>query len=528
MKCRDIKIYLTYTLLFFLFEFSAQGQSFLYHTDPNLLPAGSQKVILTHDEGCIVLYDLASYNPIYLCRFDSNGINLWSKKFDFPGNKLIAWDIIELLNHSFKITGTEASTTGPYGAFFIMHVDSIGNLLSMVIDADSTHIPSGDVAICGKKNNDIFISALINIDPIPYNYGMLAQIDSGGNTVWLQYFSPDTNTYISSSVIGSRMDDGSIILSGFFSYINVPLSGYFFIAKFDSSGSILWTKNSEVMTHIDYPWSHKAVEINGNYFMTVGVGYTDSVNCYSISNSGTFNWNKKYGLFAGNSYLMKTHDNRLIIACSDMDLNYSSVNFEIDTSGNPVRRINFELVYPPFLTDIAASYETSSGKIISYLVESSTGIWEHAFASLDSVLQVPCVTAIYPNPQVVSYPGSMLSSGSTIPGTLGYTDITSSIVTSSYNLSSGDFCILLSDADMQLGEDFEIAPNPASTFINVHTNGQSENSELNIFNIAGQKVFSKPISGTSETIHIEHFARGIYFAQLQTEKGVSVKKLVVE
>ncbi len=74
---------------------------------------------------------------------------------------------------------------------------------------------------------------------------------------------------------------------------------------------------------------------------------------------------------------------------------------------------------------------------------------------------------------------------------------------------------------------FGIYPNPASTQVAVATDGG--NFSLSVFNTAGQKVLTTPISETNNVIDVSRLARGLYMVELSDRAGQKAyRKLIVE
>jgi hypothetical protein len=68
-----------------------------------------------------------------------------------------------------------------------------------------------------------------------------------------------------------------------------------------------------------------------------------------------------------------------------------------------------------------------------------------------------------------------------------------------------------------------IYPNPASDYIVINSEGRS--LEVNIYNIAGQKV----ISSFNETrVDISSLSKGLYFVDANVDGVSAVQKLIVE
>jgi hypothetical protein len=81
--------------------------------------------------------------------------------------------------------------------------------------------------------------------------------------------------------------------------------------------------------------------------------------------------------------------------------------------------------------------------------------------------------------------------------------------------------------DPQVSSNIEISPNPANDFINIQSL-DSPISEIRIYNVTGQLVFSEKIQKQEHLVNTSKFESGIYLISIETEQGIGVKKLVVE
>jgi len=68
-----------------------------------------------------------------------------------------------------------------------------------------------------------------------------------------------------------------------------------------------------------------------------------------------------------------------------------------------------------------------------------------------------------------------------------------------------------------------VYPNPASTLLNVKSNGTVTN--VNLVNTIGQVVYS---NNTNTTIDISKFESGVYFIQIDTEHGTTTQKILIK
>ncbi len=73
---------------------------------------------------------------------------------------------------------------------------------------------------------------------------------------------------------------------------------------------------------------------------------------------------------------------------------------------------------------------------------------------------------------------------------------------------------------------FNVYPNPAQDVVNI--NSQVALKSVSIVNYTGQVVYQTPASGNDVQINTADLAAGIYVLQLETESGVSSRKLIIE
>ncbi|MBR1774291.1 MAG: T9SS type A sorting domain-containing protein [Bacteroidales bacterium] len=71
-----------------------------------------------------------------------------------------------------------------------------------------------------------------------------------------------------------------------------------------------------------------------------------------------------------------------------------------------------------------------------------------------------------------------------------------------------------------------VYPNPAKDIINISSSEQI--NEVEIINFAGQIVYSSKEKSKNLTINTQNFEKGNYLVQIQTDKGLSTKKIVIE
>lgn len=91
-----------------------------------------------------------------------------------------------------------------------------------------------------------------------------------------------------------------------------------------------------------------------------------------------------------------------------------------------------------------------------------------------------------------------------------------------------DLSILTSAEEEATIDDWLIAPNPVSSQLNI-SNLQMTNCSIELYNLAGQKVYSSSVSnGDVQNIDVRSIASGVYFLRISNDDGARTKKVVIE
>ncbi|MFC5269835.1 T9SS type A sorting domain-containing protein [Adhaeribacter terreus] len=97
------------------------------------------------------------------------------------------------------------------------------------------------------------------------------------------------------------------------------------------------------------------------------------------------------------------------------------------------------------------------------------------------------------------------------------------------SLFSADYIYTVSGLKEELQNSFSLYPNPTSGFLTLELS-TAQSAEVTIFNALSQQILHKTVAKTEEKVQFDlsKVAKGIYLVQVQTEKQVVVKKIVVE
>ncbi|MNE67854.1 hypothetical protein D3C80_1634880 [compost metagenome] len=129
------------------------------------------------------------------------------------------------------------------------------------------------------------------------------------------------------------------------------------------------------------------------------------------------------------------------------------------------------------------------------------------------------------------YPNYSWSNGATTQNTTG-TQAGSYIltVTNSNGCQDKDTVVIISNPCLGLAEnttlEFSMYPNPASDVVFVETN--ASNSEVVIYSMNGQALFTQRNSGSDFTLNLADFAEGVYWFTVTSSEGTVNQRLVIK
>ena len=111
--------------------------------------------------------------------------------------------------------------------------------------------------------------------------------------------------------------------------------------------------------------------------------------------------------------------------------------------------------------------------------------------------------------------------GDVIPNTANiYFDFNPAIVTNTFLT---EFVSVLK-VDSFLNNQTIIYPNPTSNVLNIES--KTNISNIEIIDINGRSLLSKPLDSNSTSINVESLSKGVYFVKVSNEKGNFVQKFI--
>lgn len=110
--------------------------------------------------------------------------------------------------------------------------------------------------------------------------------------------------------------------------------------------------------------------------------------------------------------------------------------------------------------------------------------------------------------------------------TAGYDTLFSACWQGSNNVISGNFAYVKIDSvdmlgvkSVEIGGGFSLYPNPVKD--DLHVKSERDITELNVFNMAGQKVLSQKNNSKDPQINVANLAKGVYIIQMTDKYGNS-------
>jgi hypothetical protein len=425
-------------------------------------------------------------SEICIFKLDTNGNFLWANSIG--GNGLGTTNDLDII----------ASTT----------VDINGNLLVYGFYASPT-ITLGAFSLSNTFNMNLFFAKYDT------NGNVLWAKSSGGGAINQSGFYPGG---ISSDENGNFVLTGNFEPSIEFDSISLVGSGSFnsavFIAKFDSSGNVLWARcdpsSQGLGTAITF-------DKNGNIFFTgFFVSPTITFDTITLNNYDTT------GIYE-DFFIVKYDAYGNVIWANVAGGNSSCVggNIATDSNGNILVAGAFfgnNLVFGGTTLASAGFYDGFFVKYDSF----GNAIWAKSFGTsnadgpsgilVDSNNDI-YVTGLFEGPILSLIPVSIVNSGF-----LSYDLFIAKLNASTVGIE-----------ELALQSSLSIAPNPFTFQTTISFKEEQTNSSLRIFDIVGKEVKSFTFSGKQLKFEKEDIKSGVYILQcVDKNKIVSTKKIVIQ
>lgn len=405
----------------------------------------------------------------------------------------------------------------------------------------------------------------------------VCKIDSNGNVLWAKSIGNGICEAfaIQSGSAGSSYVTGTFKNTCVFGTYSLTSSGGTdnFIVKLDNNGNILWALKTggtfddfSGSITLDYygslyvAGSFKSAASFGPYFLISAGGYDSFVT--KINSSGSFLWAKKYGGTSddadavvsangtGNIYV----GNNCVPPVTLGAITFTSGNsfiHKVDTSGNVIWANKFETTSGQcFINSISNDFVGnvfSTGSFYGGTCSFGTNTLSAAvltadpFGSMDGFVSKLDGSGNFRWVKKLDGPG--YAGGKAIEYRSGKIAVTGNysktLVVDSYSISAPfsfgtyPFVIELGDDEVGIKETIKelrvsIYPNPVHDKIFIELKEHSEELYFSLVDETGKELLRKKRITSNEFIDVSHYAKGIYFLQLETNNQTAMRKIVIE
>ncbi len=356
----------------------------------------------------------------------------------------------------------------------------------------------------------------------------MIKTDANGDTLWTRTLGiPNAGDYVCS--VEQTIDSGYILVG---STSNAAGINDIYLIKTDKNGELSWSKT---FGGAGDDWGFSVQQTNDGGFVvagrtsSIGAGNFD-VCLIKLDSIGNLNWSKTYGS-TGNEYgysVLQTSDGGFVVAgfAEIFPLvNNDAYLIKLDPNGDTLWTRTFgegnnDFVYMAVQTFdggyiMVGVTQGIAGNHGIYLIKTdpsgNSGCYEGSIATT-----VFTVTMQTTNPPTIS--GFIPINVTTSPLITGSGGITNTVC-----LNNGFFT-------PDIHNQFLISPNPTSSSLTIHTSLNLQNSEVEIYNLLGETVCKTmfPVGKEEITIDVSDLSPGLYFVKVQTEKGTSAQKLIIQ
>lgn len=502
---------------------------------------------------------------IFICKYTSAGAFVWAKQIsartvntyeyrpvialDGSGNVIIS-GLFQGTQDFNPGTGTFMMTAGSVGNLFLEKLDNNGNFIwAKCVNGNSWQMPSD---LQADASGNIYLGGYLqgtadfDMDAGVHNLtaaststpaGFIAKYDASGALSWANQIGgstsggtfdvvnalaldPSGNVYVTGSFDGTEdLDPGAATLM-------MTAGGAFqaFVMKLTNAGNLVWVKQTQGGSSSEIRGNSIAVDANGNtyytgdYYGTVDLdpgaglhtitssGTNTQIFVSKLDNAGNFAWG---GMQGGDGTLdfgsAITLDNNGNVYCTGFFS--KTVDFDMSSAVHSVTSTM------PGFTETYINKMDANGNFVWVKVLENGNIYGTALA-------VDPDGDIYVTGQLNDYWNVDFD-----PDTAAVHYITAAGQTDAYLLK-------LKSATAGVDEKaanavFAMYPNPSAELVNIYKpmNGQAT---MRLFSLTGELLLSHTMNGNTDQIDVSGLSNGIYFLQLQDEKGnISSQKLQV-
>ena len=505
--------FLRLAFLFIILIKTTFSQNTFHHiyTGNNKRVYGNDISATRNNNYVITGYIQDSLDKLVAINIDEFGNENWLKVF-VDSNDVRGEKIIQSYDNSFIVIAKSSDDLS------IIRLDSLGSFMAK----KSIHLT--DYFLYNPKiilayDSGLVISAIANKNVL--NQKAIIKLDKFDNLEWAKLFLNTSNT-------------GGDIISDNVGYTIVSSSyGRIALSRLDLGGTIQWTRYTELTTFSLINGISRTSD--AGYIM---VGSKDTSSCTGqidgliirTDSAGIIKWINEYYDYCGDTRMYNAFEeqNGNYIVSSEVlpFFDYECAIISIDSLGN----INW---YKNYANNSARPFKvvnTSDGGFLT----STTGLNHDLGFDLlsiyviktDSIGETSCLdsTATF---QIIS--PNFVNDTMTIIDSLISISINNSILTEVSALNKHVLCSQSTEVNnLAEGFDFEIFPNPASSYVQVVLKSAKNSVHYEIINYSGTRIKEGSHTGESNfKIDLSGLYTGLYLLRVEFNNRIVIKKIII-
>lgn len=481
----------------------------------------------TSDGGYVVAGETTSYGAgdkdIFVLKIDVNGVEQWTKTYGSTfADDGFSITIKQTSDLGFIVSGsTNGFGAGSYDDSYIIKINNTGTVQwekrisgsSWDRFRDVVELSTGDFLLTGDDGS----YSAGNLD------AHVVKISSTGNLIWIKNLGTSFREH-SQSII--ELPNGNYLLSGNTCDNSSSNAAYPFIIKTTNSGTVIWGKEYNISTF--FTDINETIMLNDGNLLNIGETRSSDLANHDIfllktDTNGTVIWSKKYG-GTGNDIGVNIREktngeliisaftgsfgnaNQLLLINTDASGNAiwsktygGSSNDELDWWGKPM-----ELLTTNEIIIAGGTMSYGAGNEDVYIVK--TNECGESYCNEQTVtLTTTSLSVTDSNFNVLTTSGGSLVNTNSIVNTISFAEN----VLCDSNLVSVNTII-------EVNKNLIVYPNPTFDYLNVKINKGFEIQNIEIYSVTGQKVDTKSIDKTGESIKIDisNLNEGFYFLKV--------------
>ncbi len=417
-----------------------------------------------------------------------------------------------------------------YSSFVIIKLNPFGDTLWTKEYRKSLSSFSGGASNSIIKTKDYkYVFSGSFVDSTNNRNALLVKIRDNGDTVWTKTYGG--TSFDNANIVCQTPDSGYVLMGVTQSFSNGPASD-FYLVKTDKIGNLQWqraygtTSSEECISG--------QITLDGGFILSGSQSTgSSSSNFYIVKTDflGNLQWQHTYSNTNGVCFIKQLHDSSYILtgAQSVSGMGYQGCLLKINKAGSFIWQKNYggngdDWFYsiPLVLSDgsiVVAGQQTVGGNPIGMLVKTDDAgnqQWLRTYyKDISSDNYFYDVRHTNDNGFIMSGDAVVLSADPWL------------VKVDSNGCEYAGCNVGIEELRVDGGE-IEIYPNPATNELILTTTNQSLKT-IRIYNILGEEVLKlERIANSQKAIDISTWNAGVYFVEVETEKGVIRKKLVKE